>query len=171
MRNVVIIFFSTILWSYPVIAQKDREKDSVLYLAAYNYILNDSVNQNKKIAVSDSIVDLDRFWFSQDLKNFTIEKEKVDQYRSAKKFMWTKPYYSYFIDSLFCKNKKQANNVLFFSQIEDNMLRVDILPKKRCVDKFDYNAVAFQNIGRIYLFIFDKNGNIKKTFSREIIYD
>jgi len=171
MKNNVIIILLFLLWDSPIIAQNDWKKDSVLYLNAYNYIINDSINQNKEIAVSDSIVDLDRFWFSQDIKNFFIEKEKVNRYRSTKDFRWFKPYYSYYIDSLFCKKNQQSNNILFFSQIEDNMLRVDVLPCKKHVNKFDYNAVAYQNTGQIYLFIFDEEGIIKMVFSREIVYD
>ena len=158
-------------WSYPIVAQNDCEKVAALYLAAYNYIVNDSVNQNKKIIVSDSIIDLDRFWFSQDLENFPVEKEKLEQYRVDKGFNWFETYYSHCIDSLFCKKNQQANNILFFSPIEDNILRADVLPRKRCVNKFDYNTMAFQTVGQIYLFIFDDDGTIKMVFGRKIIYD
>jgi len=171
MKNIVIILSILLLWDYVVVAQNDCKKETALYLAAYNYIVNDSVNQNKQISVSNFIVDLDRFWFSEDLKNFPVEKEKVNQYREYRGFNWFEPYYSHCIDSLFCKKNQQANSVLFFSKIENNMLRADVLPHKRCVDKFDYNAMAFQTVGQIYLFIFDEDGTIKMTFSREIIYD
>jgi len=170
-KGVIGLYTCDALKGLCLAEQYDCGNDGILYLAAYNYILNDSINHNEKIAVCDSIIDLDRFWFSQDMKDFPIEKENIDKYRAAKEFKWDKPYYSYYIDSLFCEKNKQANNILFFSQIEDNMLRTDILPHKRCVDKFNYNAMAFQNIGLVYLFIFDKNNTIKIVLSREIIYD
>ena len=170
MKNIAIILSILLLWSYTIMAQNDCKEDTALYLAAYQYIINDSVNQNKEISVSNFIVDLDRFFFSEDLQSFPVEKEKVDQFRENKGFSWFESYYSYCIDSLFCK-KQQANSVLFFSQIEDNMLRVDVLPRKRCFDKFDYDTLAFQTVGRNYLFIFDEDDTIKIVLSHKMIYD
>ena len=62
-------------------------------------------------------------------------------------------------------------NVLFFSKIEDYMLRADLLLYKQQSNKFDYKKMTIQNIGQIYLFIFNKDGSLKFAFSHEITYD
>lgn len=154
------------------IAQKiDCTKDSSMYLAAYNYIINDSINTEKTISVSDSIVDLDRFWFSDKLIALPVEKEKLDRYRTDKKYSWFNTFYSACIDSLFYKRKEQSDHVLFFSTIEDNMLRADLLSYKKSIDAFNYDQVASQTEAYIYLFIFNTDGTIKEAFGHEIIYD
>ena len=51
------------------------------------------------------------------------------------------------------------------------MLRADLLSYKRYADKYNYDQMAFQNVGRIYLFVFDINTTFKAVFSHEIIYD
>lgn len=153
-------------------AQSDCDQDSIMYIAAYNYVANDSINRGKNIVVSDSIVDLDRFWFSKDLTEFTVEKEKLDLYRLRKNYVWFDSFYSPCISSLFSGKNLNSKLVLFFSTIEDNMLRVDLLPyNKKWKNKFSYDTMSFQNVGQIYLFIFNKDRSIKKAFSHEIIYD
>ena len=72
---------------------------------------------------------------------------------------------------LFGNNSQHQNDVLFFSKIEDNMLRADLLSYKRYADKYNYDQMAFQNVGRVYLFVFDINTTFKAVFSHEIIYD
>lgn len=171
MRKIVI-FAIYCLFSFNVVAQVNCKQDSIMYIAAYDYVVNDSLNRGKNIVVSDSIVDLDRFWFSKDLTEFTVERKKLDQYRLNKNYIWFDPFYSPCIASLFVEKKMYSKQVLFFSVIEDNMLRVDLLPHNRkCVNKFNYNAISSQTEGQVYLFIFNKDGSIKKAFSHEIIYD
>lgn len=170
MKNIVIIVLFTLLSAISM-AQTNCSQGSVMYLTAYNYIIRDSVNQGKTIAVSDSIVDLDRFWFSQDIADYPTEKEILDQYRADKKFVWKDAYYSPCLASLFCRKKTMPKNILFFSKIENNMLRVDLLPYKQQSNRFDYVKMASQNVGQIYLFIFNENGSLVSTFSHEIIYD
>lgn len=148
-------------------------QDTVLYKEAYDYIVNDSININKEIAVSDSIVDLDRDWFSHHLTDFPIEKKILDQYREKKKFIWLESFYSPCLASIFCK-REISKYVLFFSQIEDNMLRADLLPSKKqfnCTDIYNYDKMASLTEGWIYLFIFNNDGTIKASFNNEMIYD
>ena len=159
------------LWSCSIKAQNDCKKSAVMYLTAYNYIVNDSINQNKEIAVSDSIVDLDTYWFFSKLINFPEEKRKLEQNRENKKYIWNEPVYSLCLSSLFCRKSNSAKNVIFFSQIEDNMLRTDLLPHTWQRNKFHYDEMALFTTGQIYLFIFEDDGTIKATFSSEIIYD
>lgn len=156
---------------FAINAQLSCYKDSIKYLAAYNYIINDSINQGKIIAVSDSIIDLDRYWFSEELKSFPIEQEILNKYRENKNFTWFTTFYSSFLSVLFKDKNQLANYVIFFSKVEDNMLLADLLPHTRQFDKFNYDEMAFQNVGRTYLFFFGKNGGLKAVFSREMIYD
>lgn len=170
MKSLVII--TLFFFPYMVCnAQNGCKNDTIMYLAAYNYIINDSINQRKSISVSDSIIDLDRFWFSKDLISLPEEKEKIDKYRTNKKNVWSAPFYSPCITLLFDKNVRQSDAVLFFSKIEDNILRADLLPDKSSADKYNYNQMSFQNTGRIYLFVFDKDCIFKGVFNHEIIYD
>ena len=152
-------------------AQTNCSQDSTRYLDAYNYIIQEPVNQEKTIVVSDSIVDLDRFWFSQDIADYPTEKEILNQYRANKKFVWMDAYYSPYLASLFCRKTTMPKNLLFFSKIEDYMLRADLLLYKQQSNKFDYKKMTIQNIGQIYLFIFNKDGSLKFAFSHEITYD
>lgn len=87
MKSLVIFF----LFFFPYVicnAQSDCTNDTTMYLVAYNYIINDSTNQGKSISVSDSIIDLDRFWFSEDLIALPMEKVKLDKYRANKGYVW-----------------------------------------------------------------------------------
>ncbi len=94
----------------------------------------------------------------------------MEQYRKNKGFIWSDPFYSPHLDTLFSPRDEFANNVIFFSTIEDNMLIADLLPYTRQFDRFDYDDMSFQNTGRIYLFIFRKDGSIKAVFSTLIDY-
>ncbi len=146
-------------------AQIDCGQDSAKYIAAYNFIINDSINRGKSIVVSDSIVDLDRFWFFDELKKFPEEQQKLKQYRKNKGFIWSDPFYSPCLAKLFFLRDESVNNVLFFSTIEDNILIADLLSFTGRYDKFSYNT--FLSGGRIYLFIFCEDGTIKAAFSNE----
>ena len=70
-------------------AQTNCSQDSTRYLDAYNYIIQESANQEKTIEVSDSIVDLDRFWFSQDIADYPTKKEilGLQKNNDAEKFI------------------------------------------------------------------------------------
>jgi hypothetical protein len=169
-KNILMIILFCLSCCNIIVAKANCQQDSVRYMAAYNYIVNDSINQGKIIAVSDSIVDLDRYWFSGDIETYPKEKEMINQYRMNKKYIWFDTFYSQLLVSLFCK-KGASNHVLFFSTIEDNILRADILPGKRETNLFDYNKIAFQTEGYIYLFLFNVDGTIKLAIQRKIIYD
>lgn len=162
----IIFFLSFISGS----AQVDCGRDSIKYINALNYVINDAANDDKTIEVSDSIIDLDRFWFSEFLIDYPIEKAMVDQYRSRKSFVWFNPFYSPCIASLFSR-MNCANNVLFFSNIEDNILRADLLPIKNRRDKYHYDKIASFVTGTAYLFVFDDINNIKIIFCKNITYD
>lgn len=172
------IIATTLLSFYSIIfAQVDCEKDSIKYSIAYNYIANNYPNGSNKIIVSDSIIDLDRFFGAKGLTDFPEEKEKLNQYREKKNYIWFEPFYSSCLASMFSIKDTAARNILFFSQIEDNILIAEVFPlflmpnhiKKR-LNIFRYNEVSFQNTSIYYLFIFDKN-TIEAVFRNEIERD
>lgn len=163
-------------------AQSECGQDSIKYLIAYNYIVNDYVTKGKTITVSDSIIDLDRNWFSEELKKFPKEQRKLNQYRANKGFIWSDPFYSSCIASMFPVKDVSANNILFFSQIEDDILLADVLPYKNVFinwksDKynrdrmFNYKLISIFTVVNQYLFIFDEDGTLKLSLNREMIYE
>lgn len=176
MRNLMVICFC-VFFSCGTYSQTICSKDSTRYVVAYNYINNEKVNREKMIIVTDSIVDLDRFWFSNDATG--LLKDKIDQHRINKKFIWNDTFYSSCLNFLFPTKKKKtlrATHVLFFSEIEDDMLCADLIFCRRLSkmqsDMFNYQRMATLNSGRIYLFVFDKGRNtIKSVFSHEMSYD
>jgi hypothetical protein len=174
MKNIVFYVSLLIYFFYScfeIHSQSYCDQDSIKYLIAYNYIINDSVNQKNKIIVCDSIVDLDRYWFSEDLKYFPEEQNKLNQYRKNKNFIWSSPFYSPCLVSLFGRQNKMAEKVIFFSTIEDNMLLADLLSCTKKTDIYNYEKMASFTEGRVYLFVFCKNNTLKAAFSREMIYD
>lgn len=173
MKKKMIAFIICFCYQY-AIAQNGHQKESTMYMAAYEYIICDSINFGRLISVSDSIVDLDRYW-SSGLEEFPNEKNILNQYRSKKGYRYFDTYYSQSLDSLFHNRQmNQSNTILFFSQIEDCILRADLLTfssKQICkVKKKDYNAY-FWGTGFEYLFLFNANGVIKIVLRQEIIYN
>lgn len=169
MKFIMCLIYLCICFS--IRSQFSCDQNSVKYLMAYNHIINDSINQGKIIAVSDSIVDLDRYWFSGELKEFPEHQKKLNQYRANRGFTWFTTFYSPCLRALFGDKNPLANHVIFFSKVEDNMLLADLLPHFKQFDKFNYDKMAFQNVGWTYLFIFNNKGELKVVFNREMIYD
>jgi hypothetical protein len=172
-----IISIGLLFYCNTILAQIDCEKDSAMYSFAYSYIMNESVNINMKIIVSDSIIDLYSGWFSNDLIDFPEVKERMKQYWLNKNFIPFPPFYSSCIASMFYIKDTSANSILFFSPIKDNALLVEIYslnrynPYKRLFNGFVYNEVSRQTTGQHYLFIFNKDSTIKNVFSHEVIHD
>lgn len=173
MKEVVFIFIICFGCQY-VVCQNTWQKDSIMYMAAYKYITNDSINKKKLIVVSDSIEDLDRNW-DTGLEQFPEESKKLAQQleEQSKRYFIKTTYYSPLLASLFQnQDVKRSQTILFFSKIEDMMLRADInfFNKKYIAEdeKFNFRdymwGMKFQ-----YLFIFNEDGTIKKALWRELI--
>lgn len=127
-----------------VYGQSNCDSDSIRYRIAYNYVVNDTVNQGKIIAVSDSIVDIDRHWDKKELENLEDVQRKLSRYMENK-YTWFPSYYSSCIAAMFGdKNKLSSNHVLFFSQIEDGILFANLLLCKAYGDKFDYDEILIK---------------------------
>lgn len=173
MKRDIIIFVVISCCQYSF-CQNRSERDSIMYMAAYNYILSDSINKNKLIAVADSIVDLDRYWVTG-LQQFPEEHKKLAQYREKQmtKIFATSTSYSPLLSSLFHdQDVKRSNTILFFSGIIDLMLRADINSFNKNYmgeyEKFNYEAYIW-GISYEYLFLFKEDGTLRKVLQRELI--
>lgn len=158
-----------------------ENSETIRYKKAWEYIVNDSINKDKIMVVSDSIVDIDPSWFSNvgDLDDYPNLVSYIEENRREKQrwiFYENPPVYSSCFRTLFPK-KKKFDHIVFFSAIEKNMLRIDLLPfdksqiNVKYINPFYYERMARFTEGYMYLFIFEENGLIKNVFGREIIYD
>jgi hypothetical protein len=167
MKNFILLTFVCLNWINSI-AQDFCINDSTRYLNAYNYILNDSINLNKVIFVSDTIIDLDRIWFLHDLDSLPKEKEII---KNLTKYSWKANSHSENISKVFPLNylNHSSKTILFFSWIEKNTICADLFYDKR-IETFNYERIASQNKSQMYLFIFDSNGKIKHVFRKELLY-
>lgn len=168
------IVLQVCFFSQFVKGQCEWQIDSIMYVSAYKYIISDSININYRIAVSDSIVDLYRGDFS-DINLSPKVKERLNKYRMMNSYKYLNPYYSKCLTTLFgSRAVENPNKILFFSRIEENILRADLLifdDKRICKRrKFDYYAY-FGGEGSEYLFIFNALGEIEIVLKRSVIYD
>lgn len=171
MKRIFLSFIFCQLLSFSIYSQLDCSKDSLRYIKAYNIIKSDSVLNNKSLVVSDSIVDPDWCWFSKDMVMYPEEQKIVADYRENKKYIWKSPVYSHCLASIFPRINNNSMFALFFSLIEDNMLRADLFPHNERIIKLKYDEIAFQTEGYAYLFLFDKEDEVKSVFRLKIIYD
>ncbi len=147
--------------------------DSAKYICAYNYIKNNTTA--KRIRVSRCIVDLDRWGFPIDsLTDYPDEKNALIAFIERKKNERNKESFSDEI-TIQAPVVKRPKNILFFSQIENNMLVACLLPfdkrrhRMKDIDKFD--IISRFNDSESFLFIFDENNKIKKVITVFVYYD
>lgn len=143
-----------------------------MYLAAYNYIINDSINANRVICVADVITDLDMYEWDG-LKDYPKERKKLHMYRSERGYEYFEPYYCPLLFFLFRnKNAENSDTIVFFSPIVDSsMLRADLMfydEGSKGRSKFRHEAYVF-GMSYEYLFLFNEDGYIKKALGRYII--
>lgn len=157
-----------------IACQNTWQRDSIIYMTAYKYIINDSINQNKLMVVADSIVDLDRYWVDG-LEELPEERKILAQYKDKQRerYFIASTYYSPLLATLFPnQDVKRSNNILFFSNIDNMMLRADVnFFDKKCMsecEKFRYEAYMW-GTSHEYLFIFNEDCIIKKVLWREVI--
>jgi len=149
---------------------KIDENDFFKYKEAFNYILSDSINLGKEIFVSDTIIDMDRFYFKDEVKDDTTLTNIID---SLTKYTWFENFSSDEIQNIFGKQNKSAESILFFSLIEKNTLRADLFFERKSLNEFKYNNLSNYNVNEIfsYLFFFDEFGKIKKAYRAKMIYE
>ena len=158
-------------FSNTVISQSVCSSDSSKYLAAFNYIKSDTINKGIDFYVSDMIVDMDRFWFRSDLlKIYPKELATID---SLQKYEWFDDFRSCVINSLFGNKNRKSKSILFFSTIDKNTLRADLIYDRMYETEYKYDVITMFNTSPIYayLFFFNSDNTIKLVFRTPIIYN
>ena len=147
--------------------------DSAKFICAYNQIKENTTA--KRIQISRCVVDLDRWTFPIDsLADYPEEKNALIAFVERKKNERNKESFS---DEITIKIPvvKRPRNILFFSQIENNMLVACLLPfdkrrhRMKDIDKFD--IISRFNVSENFLVIFDENNIIKKVLKVLVCYD
>ncbi len=168
MKNILLVFMLFFLQSN-MHAQKNDSADSIKYLAAYDVIVNDSINEGKSLIVSDSLVRLNVAVFFRELK----QKDEDENSLATRLYAMCQN-----IDPcskltfLSDKSSKCSKHIVFFSPIiNDSILCAELFEYKSCLNSYEYNQIAMFNTSYIYLFIFDEVGKIKSMFRKEMIYN
>lgn len=138
------------------------------YLQAFSNIQTDNININRKIRISDWVVDLDRFWFKSCVENDLFLSSVLD---SLTKFSWFDDFKSPELHSAFEKQNNFSESIVFFSLIEKNTLRADLFVNRRGAHTF--GEIVRKNKDKVYayLFVFNKQGIVVKQFRVELIYE
>ncbi len=173
MKKHLIIFtafFSTLLISAQDIDSIHMNK----YEKAFEYIQNDSINSQKKIYVSNLILNnVPRDIFMQFLKPYPTYLEKIKKICS---FRMSNEYRSDRLKEIFAENNsvRYFNNFLFFSTIDENTLIGDVFLNVNKIyspnelSKLDSSSFWFHpDKNYVYLFFFDEKNEIEKVFCSE----
>lgn len=167
-KSRIIYMISILLFSLSIHAQTIEDLNK--YQIAYNYISN--LNKYKGIKISGNIIDLDMWIFPVDsLKDFTKEKEKLEAVEKRQRIARNEDFYSKELAALTPKSKK-IKNIIYFSQVEDNMLIANLVPfekrRHRIEDINYFDFICRFTTTTDFLFIFDENDNIKKVLTVEV---
>lgn len=142
----------------------DNINASIVYRHAFEYIQQDNANLN--IAVSDSIIYLNKAW-NIESGGCRNEESMLNQYEDNLKCEYSKPYYSAALFNLHEANKHNPQMVLFFSSMENHMLRADLHIFN---SQYQYrNELYIWGECIEYLFLLKEDGNIKKVFKQKVL--
>ena len=168
MKKTVIIFFLFYCNIY-VCTQDICVKDIIKYKEAYNYLIKDSIMDDKSLFVSDTVVDMDRFYFHADVIDYPEIKTTID---SLKKYTWNKGFSSEQLREVWKNQNPYSESILFFSLVEKNTLRADLFINRYSLANFNYDDIIYFNRDKVYayLFVFNKQNKLERVFRREIIY-
>lgn len=142
------------------------------YKIAFEYIRK-TMPVNSSICVSNHIIDLG-IYVVNELDSFPDLRGKLQNLDDKK--VVEKGYEAFYnkdLDNLFCKPMK-AKAIIFFSKIEDEILRADLVICDRIVTKsIDFDSAIHLGMGSTfsYVFFFAQNGTLKKSFSYEMLYE
>lgn len=139
------------------------------YLNAKEYIEHDSLFNKKCLYFSPYLIDLDFFYFNTEIENDTTINGKLPI-----KNRWFKDFYSLTLKDILKNECKEIDYIVFFSLIENDMLRVDVLPNRKGVATFRFDDVSLfcgEEL-QAYLFSFKKkSNNLRKVYRLKIKYD
>lgn len=168
MRTLFFILFLSVIYLNSK-TQNISDEDLIKYQKVYEYIINDSIINNKSVYVSDIIVDMDRFGFIDKKDCYPELKLILD---SLIKYSWEDDIQSEKLHNHFKKINEQnyfAESIMFFSLIEKNTLRVDLFLTRNSLSEVRYGWVKSYTRDKIfaYLFYFEKD-SIKNVFRQEV---
>lgn len=138
------------------------------YECAYQYIKN-KIGE-KKCTISHNIVDLDRWFFANKLKDMP-DKDSILQSYSMTHLVFEDDIYSEEIVKMQGETPKRPDCVLFFSPMSDDMITVQVVPfhkrRHKLKDVDNYKRLSSQNTVDAYLFVFSEDGCLLKTIISE----
>ncbi|MFR2069045.1 MAG: hypothetical protein ACLS4S_02155 [Bacteroides nordii] len=172
MKNIFFFILCCFYFCTVINGQSNCDQDSTKFLIAYNYIINDSINQGKDLIISNSLVSLNVAVFFRELK-----QKDEDEYSLAKRLygIYQNVDFGSKLTFLNDKSVKYSKNILFFSPIiNDSILCAELFEYRSNLNKNnenEYMRIAAFSTSYIYLFVFDKVGKIKSMFRKEMIND
>lgn len=182
--RIITVFYLIILSIYNVISQNNQTSspfsyvlkedikgsEGKRYLKARDYIKTDSLFLGKSIYFSPYLADLDFFYFKDAIsRDSTLSKNLP-----SSKNRWFDDYYSSRLDSIMGKQCRNSDYIVFFSLVENSILRVDILPFKKDIISFQFKDVSLfpEDNTNAFLFTFEEKGDeIKSVYKIRITYD
>ena len=138
--------------------ERDAIKCAARLLAAYY--------PPDELCVSDSIYDLDWFYFADVVDDKT--KQEISNYRTEKKYIWSPPIYSHNMAELFGTHNCECTSYKYVAQFSapyNNLIRCDILPGDRRIGIYGSPTITS------FLFIFNNQGEVDQMFRDELHID
>mgnify|MGYP003295913458 CR=1 FL=1 len=139
--------------------QDNYNEEQEKYVATFKSIISESGNRAEDYLITNSTYNLDRWVFSQKLKDMPKEKALVDSFTERHKF-----------DTVIEAKKKNLSFlspdvenpkfVVFYSELIDGMIVAEVYPfnnNRYDINNINYESISLFNISRNYLFIFEQN--------------
>ena len=162
---IVCCFFS--------ISAHCAELDSCrIYISAIDTIALHSGYDVCNYVISDTIYDLDRWIAIKYLSDYPDIKSAIERKLHNKKYLASPPKHSEILHSLSqCGCESIQKNIVFFSQIEDNLLVAECFKLAyRAKENMTYDKMALFTTSNYYVFIVEED-EIKKSILIQMVYN
>lgn len=166
MRIMRILFLIVFGWASLTMSAKNNIYGNTTEQRAIKmaYTLLQVYYHSNELCVSDSIEDLEWFYFAGMVDNQT--QQILDSYRKEKDFIWNDPVYCEKIAEMFgSKVSNSCTYIAIFSEPYKGMIRCDILPKDRKIGVYGSPTID------AFLFKFNNNGEIYQLYKAKINID
>ncbi|WP_026903427.1 hypothetical protein [Pedobacter glucosidilyticus] len=143
------------------------------YALAYNYLIQDQINQKVDFNIADSTVNIDLSPFYEELSLLSHKSKEKMLFLLDSLNHSSLHDHSVNVGQLIRPKKNvrnESNSTIYFSKVYDDFLGAEILDDISSIKENYKNATVF-NKGMRYLFLFDKSGEIKNVYKKEIQYD
>lgn len=144
--------------------QDNYNEDQEKYIATFKSIISESGNRAEDYLISNSTYNLDRWVFSQKLKDMPKEKALVDSFTERHKFDTVIEAKKKNL-SFLSPDVKNPKFVVFYSELIDGMIVAEVFnfgKNRHDINNINYESISLFNTSRNYLFIFEQN-ILKKT--------